>query len=162
MNFDSVLPFPLRRLSRRLERFGAYLPTNLPEVGSFSASNICCQAKLSWSSSGPYVVAMDGLRSDNIVAYGGEFAPDSALPPHVYGSFHPQPDTGLVPTATAAAATIPPGSGAGRNPAARPRQLSEEEWENLRDIFHTYYMQENKTLDKIVKIMREQHGLVLT
>jgi hypothetical protein len=51
------------------------------------------------------------------------------------------------------AARIVPGSA---------RQLSDEEWDNLKDLLHKLYIQENKTLEKIRIILREQHGLVLS
>ncbi|KAK2600016.1 hypothetical protein QQS21_005250 [Conoideocrella luteorostrata] len=43
-----------------------------------------------------------------------------------------------------------------------PRELLEEEWQSLKDLLHVHYIQENKTLETVRKVMREQHGLVLT
>ncbi|KAI0097227.1 hypothetical protein GGR51DRAFT_566773 [Nemania sp. FL0031] len=42
------------------------------------------------------------------------------------------------------------------------RQLSDAEWGDLKDLLHRLYIQENRTLEKITKILLEQHGLVLT
>ncbi|KAI0491036.1 hypothetical protein F4859DRAFT_520625 [Xylaria cf. heliscus] len=44
----------------------------------------------------------------------------------------------------------------------RARQLSDTGWGDLKDLLHRLYIQENRTLEKIRTILREQHGLVLT
>ncbi|KAK2740149.1 hypothetical protein CKAH01_18618 [Colletotrichum kahawae] len=48
-----------------------------------------------------------------------------------------------------------------KNASVKPRQLSEKEWEDLKDVLHKYYILESKTLDQVKKAMLE-HGFVLT
>lgn len=48
------------------------------------------------------------------------------------------------------------------NMAGRCRQLSGEEWEGLKDVLYKYYIQENKTMNNIIDLMRKEHSIALT
>jgi hypothetical protein len=45
---------------------------------------------------------------------------------------------------------------------SRPRQLSQEEWEPLKPVLHLLYIQEDKTLEGVRRILRDKHRLFLT
>jgi hypothetical protein len=45
---------------------------------------------------------------------------------------------------------------------SRPRQLSQEEWDSLKPMLHLLYIQEDKTLEDVRKILRDEHHLFLT
>jgi hypothetical protein len=45
---------------------------------------------------------------------------------------------------------------------SRPRQLSQEEWESLKPMLHLLYIQEDKTLEGVRRILRDKHRLFLT
>jgi len=45
---------------------------------------------------------------------------------------------------------------------SRPRQLSQEEWESLKPVLHLLYIQEDKTLEGVRRILRDKHRLFLT
>ena len=100
---------------------------------------------------------------DDIVANDDPITFASAVPSHDYGGdyggFSSGPNAQISP---AGAPTYPPHvPGATKNPRVKPRQLSDKEWEDLKDILHTHYIQENKTVEKIIEIMRE-HDTLLT
>lgn len=45
---------------------------------------------------------------------------------------------------------------------SRPRQLSQEEWESLKPVLDLLYIQEDKTLESVRRILRDKHHLFLT
>jgi hypothetical protein len=44
----------------------------------------------------------------------------------------------------------------------KPRQLSQDEWELLKPVLHLLYIEEDKTLDGVRRILRDKHHLFLT
>ncbi len=93
---------------------------------------------------------MEYLKSDYVAANDGSGDLTAALPSHGYGS--------------AASSVSRSVLSDNSNPAVpgKLRQLSEEEWEDLKDHFHTLYIKQNTTLGKIRKSMRQEHNILLT
>ena len=47
-------------------------------------------------------------------------------------------------------------------PCERLRQVPDNEWDDLKDVLYTHYIQENMTLGGIIQTMREKHNILLT
>ncbi|KAJ8131255.1 hypothetical protein O1611_g2369 [Lasiodiplodia mahajangana] len=96
-------------------------------------------------------VAMDFIASSDVMMDGDTIISDASIMP--VNERAPTNSLPLIPAPEAPNVNYASPS---------PRQLSDAEWGDLKDLLHKLYIQENKTLEKIRTILRKHHGLVLT
>ena len=84
----------------------------------------------------------------------------SALPSHDDGASNSRRNAQISPAVARTYTHHVPGTS--KNPSGKLRQLSEKEWDDLKDILYKHYIQENETVRNTIKIMREKHDVFLT
>lgn len=84
----------------------------------------------------------------------------SALPSRDYNASNDRPGIQTIPVV--ASNDTPHLPGAMTIPSGKPRQITEKEWDDLKDTLHMHYIQENMKVGDILKMMREKHNILLT
>lgn len=103
---------------------------------------------------------MDHLQYHDPLALTDIMTNFSASPSRDYSAMNNRPDTQSI--TVVASYDTPHWAGAMAVPRGTVRQISEKDWDDLKDVLYTHYIQQNMKVGEIIKLMREKRNFMLT
>lgn len=103
---------------------------------------------------------MDHLELDDPFAIRDIITDRSALPFLICDASNDRPGTQTIPVVASNDTLNLPSAMA--IPYGKVRQISEKDWDGLKNDLHTFYTQQNMTMGDIIKLMREKHNILVT